>query len=284
MSDKTVLVNQYFDHVYVLNLARRSDRKKSMQKKLKQLGIKAEFINAVDGSKKEIREAYRAYLKIPLLLPDCHPLERALKIKVIDSPGAWGYLKTYLNLLKDAKKRKFQRILCLDDDAIFHHKFETLFSQNIQQLPTDWKLLYLGASQKDWSIPKGLSFPKENGNTQTPFYFPLATDGSFAVGIDSSIFDDLLTAVSAMNCTFDSGALMSIVNKFPTACYVLFPNLIIADLSESDIRGGKDVQEWANYYKWNLSDYDRGFQKLSYQILMQKVKRKINKYRARITS
>ncbi len=42
-------VNRYFNHVYVVNLARRPDRKAVMAQKLGRLGISAEFANAADG-------------------------------------------------------------------------------------------------------------------------------------------------------------------------------------------------------------------------------------------
>jgi len=286
MPTKTSIIHQYFDHVYVLNLTRRTDRKRSMQQKLKQLGIQAEFVAAVDGYTTENKNAFEAYLKIPLLQPDCHPLEKALKIKVINSPGAWGYLKTYVHILRDAQNCNYKRILCLDDDAIFHKNFEHQFANSIQQLPTvDWKLLYLGASQKEWKIGIDLDVPVKTQNLpdeKSAYYFPLTTDGSFAVGIDSSIYPQLLKEVLKMNCTFDSGPLRNIIQTYPKKCLVLYPNLVVADLSESDIRTGKNMQEWADYYKWKLKDYNWAFQKISLQIFMKKVKRKLLKFRQNI--
>jgi len=41
--------NLELDHVYVVNLKRRSERRRRMELSLKELGIQAEFITAVDG-------------------------------------------------------------------------------------------------------------------------------------------------------------------------------------------------------------------------------------------
>lgn len=263
------VINQYFDHVYVLNLSRRMDRKVCMVQKLNHLNIKAEFFTAVDGYTPECKKEYEAYFNIPLCQPNAHPLEKFLKMKVITSPGAWGYLKTFSNILKDAKKRKFQRILCFDDDVLFHKDFENRFVELTKNISNHWKLLYLGASQQHWAIPDNLSFPDKNKtkiDKNASYYFPVYTDGSFALGIQSSIFDELLQSISKMDCSFDSGPLMDIVKKYPKACLVAFPNLVIADLSESNIRGAIDFFKWSKNYKWHLKDYNFSFQDKNYQI------------------
>ena len=260
MSQGTSKINEYFDHVYVLNLKKRTDRKIAMLQKLGRLGIKAEFVDAVDGSSSQCREEYQAYLDKDL---GNHPLEISQQRKMIRSAGAWGYLKTYLGILIDAKKRNYNRILCFDDDAIFHNDFEALFSQRIQILPEDWKLLYLGASQHVRKIPQGLSFPDENKlhfDSEEPFYFPRATDGSFAIGIDNSVFDHLLHEVLRMDCAFDSGPLRAVNKIYPKKCFVLNPNLVIADVSESDIQGGRNQEDLSEKLGWKLEEYRYPFQ------------------------
>ena len=256
-------INEYFDHVYVLNLKRRTDRKVAMLQKLSRLGIVAEFINAADGYTLQNKIEHQNYIEKPIGIEGSHPIEIAQQRKLIASPGAWGYLKTYIGILNDAKKSGYGRILCFDDDVLFHKDFENRFQHAINKIPQDWKLFYLGATQHVWRIPGGLSYPNTNKNAfdeNEPFYFPKSTDGSFAVGIDSSVYDLLLEEVLKMNCPFDSGPLRAVIARYPKKCLVLSPNIVIADVSESDIQGQRNQHQLSEKLKWDLINFDFPFQ------------------------
>ncbi len=265
------IVNHYFDKVYVLNLEKRTDRKLSMLQKLNRLGIAAEFVKAVNGYSPENIAEHQQYLNRPIGGDGSHPLEVEYKRKLIKSPGAWGCLKTFLFILKNAKKNNYQWILCFEDDVIFHKDFENRFKNATEKIPADWKLLYLGASQYVWKIPGGLRYPnklKKKVDLKEPYYYPNATDGAFAIGIHCSVFDILISEIEKMNCPFDSGPLRSVIARFPKKCFVLTPNLAIADVSESDIRGQQNQAALARELKWNLGDYDFPFQKDLVSVIM----------------
>ena len=252
-------LNAYFDHVYVINLESRPERKLKMLQLFRKWNIEAEFIQAVNGYQSPHLEAYKAYQELPIGGGNAHRLELAYKKKMIKSPGAWGYLKTYEFLLKDAKKRNFNRILCLDDDVLFCRDFQGRFDELVTHIPEDWKLLYLGASQHVWKSPHGFRYPDptvtEYDPTQ-PFYFPGATDGSFAVGIDQSVFDLLLKETLEMNCAFDSGPMRSVIRAYPEQCVVANPNIVIADVTSSDIQSDRDQMQAAQKLNWDLSLFD----------------------------
>lgn len=254
MEVKSSYINQYFDQVYVLNLESRPDRKIAMLQQLNRLGIKAEFVQAINGYSYQNKIEHQNYLEKPIGGIGAHHLEFTQQKKMIKSPGAWGYLKTYYGILKDAQKRGFERILCFDDDVLFHKDFEKKFCSAIGKIPEDWKLLYLGASQYLWKSPQGLTYPDPKGEEQ-PFYFPNNTDGSFALGLDVSVFDILLDDILRMNCPFDSGPLRTVNRRYPQSCFVLDPNLVIADVSDSDIREGQEQQKLAEELKWKMQDY-----------------------------
>lgn len=253
-------VNTYFDHVYVLNLAHRMDRKIAMIKKLNQLGIHATFVNAVNGALPGIRKAYQTFADQPIGAPGTHPYEVRLQKKMIDSPGAWGYLRTYQGILQDALQHNYERILCLDDDVLFDTNFPEKFTAFTQKVPADWKLCYLGASQYSWEIPYAFRYPdpeKLTYDPAEPFYFPNHTDGSFAVGIHRSVFGLLLYETSKMNCAFDSGPLHAVSKVYPDACFVANPNIVVADVSDSDIRASQQMGEVAKTLRWNLADFQQ---------------------------
>jgi glycosyltransferase involved in cell wall biosynthesis/GR25 family glycosyltransferase involved in LPS biosynthesis len=245
-------LNTFFDHIYILNLARRPDRCSEMIRKLNQLKIRAEFFTAVDGYTPANLSGFSAYLSSPIDLDNAHEMEIRLKRKVIYSPGGWGILKTYLNLFKDAGKRGFERILCLEDDVIFSKSFEKRFRDSASKLPADWKLLYLGASQHTWESGVDLIFPK----TSNAYYLPLNTDSSFAFGVHKTLFGELIAEISRMNCPFDSGPLRTVSKQHQGDCFVLYPNLVIADVEESDITLSRKMADFAALTRWDLADFD----------------------------
>ena len=59
-----------------------------------------------------------------------------------------------------------------------------------------------------------------------------------------------------LNSPWDMAPLKAINQTFPGECYVLYPNLIIADTRDSDIREPKSLEEKKRSCGWNLDNYD----------------------------
>jgi GR25 family glycosyltransferase involved in LPS biosynthesis len=251
-------LNNYFDHIYVVNLARRADRREEMLKKLTRLKIKAEFFPAEDGTSEENLKEFSEYYHTPIDPEKANEVEIRLKRKAIFSPGEWGTLKSYRNIFLDAASRGFEKILCLEDDVIFAKNFEELFNKAARIIPENWKILYLGASQHSWQENADIITPSDKFDDKIPvkYYLPLNTDGAFAFGASKQVFSYLITEIEKMNCAFDSGALRRATKAFTGECFVLNPNLIIADVSESDIRAGRKQSDFAKIARWDLNFYD----------------------------
>ena len=147
-------------------------------------------------------------------------------------------------MLKDAQKKGYNRILVLQDDTIFCDNFCTVFKEKVLQVNHDWKLLYLGASQYDWSSVKIID--KNHYNTIGN------TDGAFAVGIHNSVYEELLENITDFNVPFDSGPLWNIQKKYPNDCYVIYNNIIIADVRSSDLRKSRNIYNTASTFRWDL--------------------------------
>jgi hypothetical protein len=257
LPDQLSNLNRYFDHVYVINLERRADRRLDMIQKLTRLNIQAEFFATEDGNTPEIIREYQEYLEKPIDTEKAHELEKKLKRKVIYSPGSWAYLKAHKKLLLDAEKNRYTRILCFDDDVVFARDFESKFARITSLIPQTWKLFYLGASQHSWIQGEDLEFPGDHGEEMSgdSYYKALNTDGGFAVGIHRSAFSFLQEEITKMNCSFDSGALRAVARKYRGKCFVAYPNLVIADVRESDIRISRSQNSFARTVRWNLDDY-----------------------------
>ena len=243
-SNETPL-NHYFDKIYVLYLPRRQNKTLI---ELEKLGIWNYCLyEGFDGSSSvSCQEEYKKYMQF-------EPSHEEQKVvgqnrRCIGSIGSWAILKSMHNMLVDAKMKGYSRILVLQDDTLFHKDFIKEFKQKISDIDDEqWKLLYLGASQHGWnSVDTVHSYYHPNGTT----------DGAFAVGIHCSIFDDLLFEILKFNMPFDSGPLWKVQKKYHEDCYVMYKNIVIADLRSSDLRDSRDMKGFSEVFKWELHNYE----------------------------
>jgi GR25 family glycosyltransferase involved in LPS biosynthesis len=263
----TEFINTYFDNIYVINLRRRQNKLNDTLSILKKLNIRAEIIEAVDGYESPNIDEYHIYQSLPLGMSNAHPRELKLNRKLIYSPGVWGHLKSNRLIISDAIAKCYKKILILEDDVIFINNFHKEFQKFTQLISNkNWKFLYLGASQNCWKIPECLVYPDANildYRSDQPYYHPVRTHGSFAIGIDSTQFKSVNENIDKMNCAFDS-SYHNIYNQCIEECFVAQPNLIVSDVFLSDNRTNrsfKDQNIMAETYKWNMSEYDYQVQK-----------------------
>ncbi len=269
-------ISHFFDRVYVLNLDRRPERWARIRETAGKYGLNVERFPAVDGNLEPHLSDWREYSsRNPSKLPpgmrpvknsreyylDYHTerarvafVEQRLGRKAIQSPGAWGYLKTMIALLEQAMKDDLQSVLVLDDDACFHHEIGDLFMRFKEPLPADWKILQMGTLQYQWGDDY-ISWVSDN-----LYRCNGCSVGSHAVGLHRSVFPLLLSHCYRFDLPYDEGALHYAKREFQSRSYTFHPNLIIQDTSTSDILSSK-VQERegtkeGNVYRWRLADYD----------------------------
>lgn len=240
----SININEYFSKIYCLNLDRRfKDRWLNVKFRSEKAGLNISRFSAIDGYSKNIASEYEKISKIK------NKYDKKLGRKAIQSPGALGCLLSVVEMIKDAKKNKYKRILLLDDDVYFHKNFEKIFN-NVKNIK-EWKLLYLGASQHYWS--KIENFDKN-------FYYAKNTSGTFAIGIDQSIYQEIIDIAKTKLLPIDSYLERFIQTKYPKSCYVFRENIIIPDVSDSDIRDPGDYKKKIKSMKWNVSAFD-GYKK-----------------------
>lgn len=219
-------VNEYFDHVYCLNLDRRQDRWEKISKRFNELEIQVERFSAIDG--------------------DSLPCDVVSKFKI----NKWevGCLLSHYKIIEDAKENNYKRILVFEDDVLFINDFNEKFEKMTTEVRRNWKLLYLGATQcGNW----------ENINFLMNFYYCTGTDGLFAYGVDSSVYDDILEHRSGIVDRPIDTVIQMIQQKYYGHCYVCFPYLVIADISDSNIRKpDQDILGKMPLLRWDLSKYD----------------------------
>lgn len=258
--------NNYFDQIYVINMQSQNQNLHNMTLRLKLIGAQKVTIirppHAKDISK--LRDLYD-YISSDALQTSLELREGSKLIKTI---GELGCIESHLMCLADADRKKYQKILILEDDVYFDKHFLVKFREYTSAI-IDWLYLMLGSSQWSWW-----------GNA--PFishhtYHPTrASMGTFALGIDRAMIPSIFNALSMYTGPADLGGYLQAIlplkstehkhsinyiyeNRTPIdKCFVLYPNLVIPDTRKSDIRSNIDSDwEWSRRSKqmdWKLKE------------------------------
>ena len=227
-------LNTYFDKIYCLNLDRRIDRWRKVSKEFSKISINVERWSAIDGDNLTNSDVTFVDDKINERISS--------SIGKIENKYALGCLLSHLQIIKDAKEKGHRKILIFEDDIILSNNFLEEVKQ-IEKL--NWKLLYLGASQFLWN----------NIEIKDGYYNCQKTLGTFAYAIDSSIYDDLINIFEKRSQSVDN--LLSIIqSKYKNECFTIYPNIVISNVENSDIRSEKNISTYANSMRWNLNMFN----------------------------
>ena len=239
--------NNIFQKVFVINLKVDKIKRELIKFKFKDANINFEFFDAVNGYEEPHLSEFKEYYKKPIRRKGAHKLEISKKMKVIKSPGAYGYLKTWEKILSLSIEKNYKNICVFDDDVLLDKNFNAKFNTFINEIKSKWAVINLGSTQHEWNNVKFLR--KKN------YYLtPENTDGSFAVCIKRNIFSELLKEVRKFNCSFDSGPLRYMYQKYNGFCYTIYPAIVIADVYKSSIREGRNLLTLSKNLKWNLEN------------------------------
>lgn len=200
----------HIDKVYIINLKRRSDRKKLIIKELAKVGIKNyEFIEAVDGNDADIKEKYKKLKK------------NKSKIK---SAGHLGCLLSHKKALKKAYSDNLKQILILEDDIFFK---SDNFSKDIKSLEMcPWKIIFLGAPIADKKI------------FINKWAFCGRFPGTYGYLIKRKLIEEVLNLIKDMNNCIDLIFMKTLQKK--DYCFIL-NDFILTDIKDSDTSKKKQV-------------------------------------------
>ena len=192
-------VNDYFNRVVVINLDRRADRMERLDKQLTDLGITYERFSAIDG--------------------------KELGIDPITA-GTMSHCK----VLESADQ---QRILVLEDDALFCEDFNEKFEQVMEKLPPVADIFYLGAL-----LPPKTGLIEDIGN---PYWFKqIFSTGSHAYSINPARVKSVAEYLKDYTWYIDIGLREWAKDYYPV---IAQPNLVTQFPSFSDLRN-KDVDDF----------------------------------------
>jgi GR25 family glycosyltransferase involved in LPS biosynthesis len=206
------------DHVYVINLDNDKDKLKIVSRKLKKLNIKFTRFPAING--KKIAHKY--------------------KTKLLS--GQLGCLLSHTEIISDAIKNNYKKILVLEDDVIFDKQFIRKFNTKYSHVPKNYDLLYLGCSQT-----RGHNI-WEKMDIYNHYYIPKQSNGTFAMIINKSIFVDLLKHAKKFDKPIDTVIIDTILQH--KKVFSMFPHLITANVENRSSTNNK-TRNMDSYLKQN---------------------------------
>ncbi|HEU4933665.1 MAG TPA: glycosyltransferase family 25 protein [Pyrinomonadaceae bacterium] len=203
-------INEAFPHKFCINLDRRPERWEQMRSKFERCGVEGvQRFAAVDGQQTIVPANWS------------------------DSAGAYGCLRSHLEIIKEARRLGWPNVLIFEDDAALDPELHEKFSSYLQQVPSDWEMLHFGANHMAAPVEVSANVVRITSANST-----------FAYALNAAVFDSFielntraLTAVDLNN------------RKLQTehACYCFMPHLAwVEDLSS-------DVQVRQKYH-WYLKE------------------------------
>jgi hypothetical protein len=120
----------YFDEVYLLTRKTESTWLSPILEKLWNLNIEARVVEVINGAHLPHLYEYNQYARLPAGAEHSPPWEKVQGKKAIGSPEAWGLLKTWRMVLRDAQTKGCERILIFSD-PITHESAEGQISSFI---------------------------------------------------------------------------------------------------------------------------------------------------------
>jgi len=121
-------INQYFDKIYVINLDRDKARFEKISAHFKEVGIwNFERISAISIN----------------TLPEIWQYRNFIKDDEKYILGSLGCRYSHIEAVKSANLNNYEKVLILEDDALFLKSPDELLKSNINIL-NDWDMLYFG--------------------------------------------------------------------------------------------------------------------------------------------
>ena len=241
-----IMFNVSFDMIYVINMDSRKDRWAKIIENFNKYDIYNYIrVPGIPGKEEPHYSEWLSYFKNPKLYPY---EKKKYNRKSMKMPGSLGILKTNKIIIEDAISKGYKSILILQDDLIFSKDFYNKFWESYKSILNhnpDPKIILLGAMQHRWD---GIQIDPEK-----LWYHPISSaEGAFAV-IVNDCKEEMLDIINSYIMPIDSGALSIIQEKYTNSCYVIYPNVIISDIKDSDLRGPRDLLKTP--FKWNPSYY-----------------------------
>ncbi len=151
--------------ILVINLERRKDRREHIKAQSENYSFDYSIVYAVDGNE-------LTYIPNGL------------------RPGEYALLLSHKNCLEIAKKNSFKQVVILEDDAEFTEFFNFRLDSDMEYIPNDWEVIYLGANH--YRLGAGSIRPEVISKNIIRVFSSFCTH---AMVINSSIYDLVINEI-----------------------------------------------------------------------------------------
>lgn len=217
--------------IYVINMEKDIKRKNDTLKSFEKYNIPSLSINnnyeikkAEDWTKKTAPKSFRGP----------------------SNGGAYGCCVSHLKCIDDAIEKNYDSILIMEDDIMYHKNF--IEEWNSISIPYDWNILYLSATQIKWD--------KITLDKNKKYYKAWKSLGGTAYIVKKNLFQYIKKLFFEFRKPIDELLILA-QEKFN--CIVLYPNLCINYMNESNIRKNNSwkIETTGKKFKWDIDLYDK---------------------------
>ena len=141
----------FFEGVYYINLAKRTDRKDLFEKRAAELGINATRFEAIVPQPEYVKMRYEGH----------EDITRAQKI---------GCTLSHQGVILEAREKGLKNVLIFEDDCVFLEGFNEKLSLSVRELEHfEWDLLYMGGEPNNYmhQVSENLYMMKNSGGIYT---------------------------------------------------------------------------------------------------------------------
>jgi glycosyl transferase family 25 len=145
-TNSLLILNHFFDHIYVITLKRATDRREHFEKELK--GLDYSIFWGKDKKEFDVKELNKVGIYDEQLAKKNHRYGKPMDGGNIGC--SWSHQLVY----KDILKNDYKKALILEDDVVINKETVVLLPQILKELPAEWELFYLGFDLNEQAPPK----------------------------------------------------------------------------------------------------------------------------------
>lgn len=158
-----------------------------------------------------------------------------------------SHINSIKNILFNAKENNYKSILILEYDIYFHKDINNKLLE-YKHIINNSDIIHLGSSQSYWYN----IVDKTTINYKEKYYINNHSLGTFAIILKNNVYDVYISYLSTY--TLPSDIILTIISKQFNSI-VIYPNLIICDISKSSILKNRDELKTMIKFKWNKNKY-----------------------------
>lgn len=205
---------------FYLNLKRRSDRMEKMELEIQKTSHNIVRYEAIDGNNLKSLDNFKG--SIP-----------TSEIK------QYATFLSHLKMIKLAKQKGWDKLIILEDDVTLCSDFDARLKMFLNNLPSDWKIAYLGFTET----------PNTKLNQISEYTYRVnETYGCFGMVINGNFYDTLIKTLEKSKIVIDWVIKDQIQPKY--GCYAFIPFLLYVNDDYSDLWNfHRKLDHIKKYYK-----------------------------------